>query len=192
MLDSFYEIAEKPLSIEIQKYADSCGKNVDELDDHEKKAITDRIADAFLNQMMNLMLQSQSLPELMETVKKNGTYEDFSEAVANNYDREDFIRQWEHSRTTLGSPVSLEQLQEDDENFNCNRGVFDEEGATSQDVNQLEQDFLKILNKDEKQLYFLCKNGQTQNQIAEILQIQQGSVSKRIAKLKDKFKAFIQ
>lgn len=96
-----------------------------------------------------------------------------------------------HRIHILGSPVSLEQLQEDDESFECTRSFFDEESATPQEVNQLEQDFLKIMNKDEKRLYFLCKDGKTQKEIAEILKIQQGSVSKRVAKLKDKFKAFI-
>ena len=79
MLDSSFEIAEDALSIEMQKYADFCGKSIEEINQNEKMSITDQVADAFLGQMMNLMMQSQSLPELMETVKKNGTHADFSE-----------------------------------------------------------------------------------------------------------------
>lgn len=192
IFESFIEIAEEPLSIEMQKYANSCGKSIDDLNDDEVEAITDPIADAFLGQMMNLMMQSQSLPELMEIVKKNGTHADFSEYIANNFDRDSFIRQWEHIGTKLGSPVSLEQLQEDDENFDCTRGFFDEGCATPQEVAQLEQDFLKTLNKEETDLYLMCKDGKKQKEIAEVLHIQQSSVSKRIAKLKSKFKLFIQ
>ena len=56
----------------------------------------------------------------------------------------------------------------------------------------MEQDFLKTLSKEETDLYLMCKDGKKQKEIAEILRIQQSSVSKRIANLKSKFKLFIQ
>ena len=66
---------------EVKKYAEANGKEPDDLTDEELETIFNGIVDKFLARMMSLLLQTQSVPELVELQKLMATHEDFSETV---------------------------------------------------------------------------------------------------------------
>ncbi|MCI5574378.1 MAG: hypothetical protein MR379_02220 [Clostridiales bacterium] len=67
---------EKPLSKELEAYASSAEKSVDELADHEIHSVIDKIADKGLSTMRGLLQQTQNVPEIIGITKENGAYED--------------------------------------------------------------------------------------------------------------------
>lgn len=77
----------------------------------------DNIADSLMNFMIGKMMISQSVPEIMQITKKNGTHEDFNPNVKVNHDRIDFERTWNHARTKLGKMLSFDALDPDDESL---------------------------------------------------------------------------
>ena len=112
ILDSFFSAMEEPLTAGFNAYAKSLKKEPTELSETEIKEVVDKLVDLYLAEMMNLHMKSQGVPELVKTVKKNGTHEDFNNDVMNNYDKIDFDRRWYHLRTKLGAPLSLDELLE--------------------------------------------------------------------------------
>ena len=67
---------EEPLFKELEAYASSAEKSVDELADHEIHSVIDKIADKGLSTMMGLLQQTQNVPEIIGITKGNGAYED--------------------------------------------------------------------------------------------------------------------
>ena len=110
IIDSYFAMMEEPLTTGFNAYAASVGKSSDDLTDEEVKMVVDKVTDLFLAEMMSLMMQSQSVPEILGVAKKNGAHEDFNPNVAENRDKIDFDRKWDHIRTKLGKPLSLDEL----------------------------------------------------------------------------------
>lgn len=108
--DSFFTIVEEPLTEKVEAYAASVGKNVDDLSDDEIMVCVDEISDALLSKMMLLLQWTQSIPEIAQVQKKSPQEEDFSEKLM-NYDKIDFLRQWNHSRTKVGQMLSLDEKE---------------------------------------------------------------------------------
>lgn len=76
VFDIFFTAIEEPLSKELEAYASSAEKSVDELADHEIHSVIDKIADKGLSTMMGLLQQTQNVPEIIGITKGNGAYED--------------------------------------------------------------------------------------------------------------------
>ena len=110
IFDSFFSAMEEPLTAGFNAYAKTLKKEPTALSETEIKEVVDKLVDLYLAEMMNLYMKSQGVPELVKTVKKNGTHEDFNNDVRNNYDKIDFDRKWYHLRTKLGAPLSLDEL----------------------------------------------------------------------------------
>lgn len=167
------------------------GRSVDGLNEEEINAVLAPMADAFMNRRMELLMRSQSIPELIALLDEHAVHEDFAASAAVNFSKQDFERRWEHSRTALGEPLSWEQLREEDcDAYESAIGFFDDSSASPAEVEQLERDFLKELDFSEERLWNLRKYGKSQKEIADLLEIQQSSVSKQLARLKEKFKTF--
>ena len=117
----------------------------------------------FLEQMMGLMMQSQSVPE--------------------NRDKIDFDRKWDHIRTKLGKPLSLDELAVSDPSALENeRSMFD---SSDDEYEALENQFLDTLNGADREIYLMRKQGLTQKEIAERLGYKSHSaVTKRMEKMK--------
>lgn len=76
VFDIFFTAIEEPLSKELEAYASSAEKSVDELADHEIHSVIDKIADKGLSTMMGLLQQTQNVPEIIGITMENGAYED--------------------------------------------------------------------------------------------------------------------
>ena len=112
--DSFFRIVEKPLPEKLEACAAGVGKAVDDLTDEETAPLVDEMADALLSKMTELLQRTQSVPEIAQVQKQRPQEEDFSDQLG-NYDRIDFLRQWNHSRTKIGQMLSLVQIEYDEE-----------------------------------------------------------------------------
>lgn len=145
--------------------------------------VVDKLTDLFLEQMMDLMMQSQSVPEILGVTKKNGAHEDFNLSVAENRDKIDFDRRWDHFRTKLGKPLSLDALAVSDPSAVENgRSMFD---SSDEEYEALENQFLDTLNGTDREIYLMRKQGLTQREIAERLDYKSHSaVTKRMEKMK--------
>lgn len=186
IFDDFAEKAEEPFIGEVKKYAEANGKEPDDLTDEELETIFNGIVDKFLARMMSLLLQTQSVPELVELQKSMATHEDFSETVVQNFSKIDFDRKWTHSRSEAGAALSLDGLIEA---FQDAIPVEPLDNTTEEvEVIDIERKVLENLNETDKEIYLLKKQGYSQNEIAEKLDFKSASaVSKRLANIKQIF-----
>lgn len=186
IFDDFAEKTEEPFIEEVKKYAEANGKEPDDLTDEELETIFNGIVDKFLARMMSLLLQTQSVPELVELQKLMATHEDFSETVAQNFSKIDFDRKWTHSRSEAGAALSLDGLIEA---FKDAIPVEPLDNATEEvELIDLERKVLENLNETDKEIYLMKKQGYFQNEIAEKLGFKSASaVSKRLANIKQIF-----
>ena len=129
--------------------------------------MVDKLVDLYLAEMMNLHMKSQGVPELVKTVKKNGTHEDFNNDVMNNYDKIDFDRRWYHFRTKLGAPLSLDELVETTPEALADAEAFFKDNEKEYII--LRREFLDTLNSADREIYIMLENECTQAEIAERL-----------------------
>jgi hypothetical protein len=183
IIDSYFAMMEEPLNTGFNAYAASVGKFPDDLTDEEVKMVVDKVTDLFLTEMMSLMMQSQSVPEILGVAKKNGAHEDFNPNVGDNRDKKDFIRKWDHIRTKLGKPLSLDELAISDPSaLEDSQTVF---GTSDEEYVALEQQFLDTLNGTDREIYLMRQEGLTQQEIASRLGYKSHSaVTKRMEKMK--------
>ena len=113
IIDSFLDAMQHQIELAIDTYAQKNNKNVDDLTAEELEFVIDKFVDLFLDTMVNLQMQSQSVPELIKGTKEIGTHEDFTNAFDENFARADFYRKWDHTRTKMGKIFSLSEVTED-------------------------------------------------------------------------------
>ena len=190
IFDSYCKITEERCIEEIAKYAEATGKDPDEMTEEELETIFNGVVDKFLGKMMSLLLQTQSVPELVELQKSMATHEDFSETVVQNFSKIDFDRKWTHSRSEAGAVLSLDSLIEA---FQDAIPVEPLDNATEEvEVIDLERKVLENLNETDKEIYLLKKQGYSQKEIAEKLNFKNASaVSKRLANIKQLFNEYM-
>ena len=183
IIDSFFDMMEEPLSTGFTAYSTSVGKTPDALTDEEIRIVVDKIADLFLEQMITLMMQSQSVPEILGVAKKNSAHEDFNPNVAENRDKIDFDRKWNHIRSKLGALLSLDELAISNPSaLEDGRSIFE---TSDEEYETLEKQFLDTLNGTDREIYLMRKQGCTQAEIAERLGYKSHSaVTKRMEKMK--------
>lgn len=186
IFDDFAEKTEEPFIEEVKKYTEANGKEPDDLTDEELETIFNGIVDKFLARMMSLLLQTQSVPELVELQKSMATHEDFSETVVQNFSKIDFDRKWTHSRSEVGAALSLDGLIEA---FQDAIPVEPLDNATEEvELIDLERKVLENIKETDKEIYLMKKHGYYQKEIAEKFGFKSASaVSKRLANIKQSF-----
>ena len=189
IFDSFFSTMEEPLNAGFNAYAKSLKKEPTELSETEIKEVVDKLVDLYLAEMMNLYMKSQGVPELVKTVKKNGTHEDFNNDVRNNYDKIDFDRKWYHLRTKLGAPLSLDEIVETTPEALADAEAFFKDNEKEYII--LRREFLDTLNSADREIYIMLENECTQAEIAERLGYKTHStITKREKKIKQQLKEF--
>lgn len=185
VFEVFFTSMEKPLEDALSAQAASLGKMLEELTDDEIMRAVDKVADALMNVMIGKMMVSQSVPEIMQITKKHGAHEDFNPSVKDNHDRIDFERKWDHTRTKLGKMLSFDELDPDDESLAYwDNDPIDDEAAFV----DLTKRFLASLDDDtDRDIVIFKLKGNTQSEIAETLGFSQGTIAKRLKKIKVKF-----
>ena len=190
IMNSFFVIAAKPFAEECAAYCDSSQKTPDELTLEDIMKITDKVADDFLAKMVRLMMISQNVPEILGVTRKNGAHEDFNTKVAENHDKIDFNRKWDHVRTELGKPLSLDYIVKSNPSaLKESKNFF---GSSDESYDVWERLFLNSLDDTDRTIYLMRKQGCTLKEIAERLGYKTHSaVSKRMEKMKQELLNFL-
>lgn len=200
LMDQVLTSMQGPMNAEIEKYAQSRGKTVQELTEEEFQQAVDAFADEFLSRMMKLLLQVQNMPKIAKYLSKNGAHEDFDEDVYENYNKISFYRKWDHLRTKIGKPLPL--THEMQETIPAASGQLVTEGIdlglvpadTGEELYQnLLNAFINSLNDDvDREIMYMRADGKTQTEIAAVLGFANHStVTKRLQRLKKQFHVFM-
>ena len=194
LLEQGLQILQEPLEAELERHAQTQGKTTDDLSDEELAAALDCLSDQFLGKMMRLLLQAQEAEMWVEFSKSSPAHEDFNDQIKNNFDRIDFIRQWDHLRTKIGATLSLTDMiaaeNEDMETAIAGHSPMDDDKK----YDQLMAAFCASLDDDiDAQIVYLCDEGLTHAEIAQRLGFKTHSaVTKRLQKIYKKCCAFLQ
>ena len=147
----------------------------------------DAAADELLTDMMSLWQVAQSVPQIAEVCNDYPAFEDFDSEKRSRASI-DHYRKWYHTQTKVGYMHSADVvLNADPEAERAMERVINNVSYV-----QLRESFCATLNDLDKKIFCLRERGYSQTEIARILGFEsQGTVSKRLRKLKEKFKEFI-
>lgn len=150
IINSVIDSMQEPIENAAKVYAESVGKSVDDMTDTDAQIVFDQFVDNLLGFMMGKLQTAQSVPEIMDTSKKMGTFEDFNNSIKDNHDFIDFDRKWSHLRSSVGRMLSFDALCEDEENEPTDKDVIST--VTEAEVNLVLEDFLSKLNGTEREI----------------------------------------
>lgn len=198
--DTFCEIYEIPIALCIYLYCRKTNKTEDDLDDDDELVILNMVLDVINGEIIKALMIGQKVPELFNVVKQFYSHEDFNTTVPENRDLINFLKQYSHSETKVGSPLSLEDLMypEDSntEPLDFSESIFEDPGENEdipdgEFLNKLCDSFKETLDSKDREIFVLIGEGLTQKQIAEKLGYKTHSaVSKRWNTIKESFKVF--
>ena len=114
VLDVFFAHLQQVLEAGFTSLANSLEKPVEELTEEEIHAVVDAAAQMYMESMIQALAVAQQSPEIAGVAKKNASHSDFNKSVADNHDKFDFDRKWNHTRTKFGAPLSLDELATSD------------------------------------------------------------------------------
>lgn len=190
-IDRFFEMYGEPVMLGLDCYAKSVGKEVDALTNEEIHTVVEKVAGVIDETLIETVMQGQQVPAIFGVSKKLPQHEDFAERL--NQDKINFYNKWTHAKTKLGAPLLFSELSEDE--------TTDIEGAKMFFANDPEEEkryiflrdeFAKMLNSTDKEIYYLSEKGLTQKEIADRLGYKTHSaVSKRMKIMNKDFKKFL-
>lgn len=190
-IDRFFEMYGEPVMLGLDCYAKSVGKEVDALTNEEIHTVVEKVAGVIDETLIETVMQGQQVPAIFGVSKKLPQHEDFAERL--NQDKINFYNKWTHAKTKLGAPLLFSELSEDE--------TTDIEGAKMFFANDPEEEkryiflrdeFAKMLNSTDKEIYYLSEKGLTQKEIADRLGYKTNSaVSKRMKIMNKDFKKFL-
>ena len=190
-IERFFEMYGEPVMLGLDCYAKSVGKEVDALTNEEIHTVVEKVAGVIDETLIETVMQGQQVPAIFGVSKKLPQHEDFAERL--NQDKINFYNKWTHAKTKLGAPLLFSELSEDE--------TTDIEGAKMFFANDPEEEkryiflrdeFAKMLNSTDKEIYYLSEKGLTQKEIADRLGYKTHSaVSKRMKIMNKDFKKFL-
>lgn len=185
IIDSVLSSFEDNITSELEQYAAEHNKSVEELSEYEFSFVLEKFADLFLASMMEKLLMVESVPEIMGVSSQLPTHEDFSVTPNTNYDKVDFKRRWDHSRTKIGEMESFDEK--------VHVLPSEEKGYTRIENVEFLNMFYQYLGDDIDVIVFkMTANGYTQKEIAEHLGYKTHSaVGKRLKKIEEKRAEFL-
>lgn len=199
IIDSFFMAFENDIHIELEKYAKTHNRVIEELTEAEFSFVFDKFAALFLATMVNKLMQTQSVSEVMDISKKMAVHEDFAKTVNTNYDKIDFKRKWDHTRTKIGVMESLDQLIKDEHNnpdsvteLSTVEEEFEKAEKKCDAIKKLNAFYNYLGNDTDRMIFKMHANGCTQKEIAMHLRYKTHSaVGKRLKKIEEKRQAFL-
>lgn len=193
ILDSILTALEGDITAELEKYAEAHNKTVEELTEAEFALVFDQFADLFLSVMMNKLMQVESVPDILGVSKEIGAHEDFATTANTNFDKVDFKRQRDHTRSRVGEMESLDQIEKAEHKAPESATEFSDEDpqAHLEMVETIKEFYAFLGDETDIKIFKLKANGYTQKQIAERLGFKTHSaVGKRLKKIEEKQKEF--
>ena len=195
IIDSMLTALEGDITAALEKYAKAYNKTVEELTEAEFALVFDQFADLFLSVMMNKLMQVESVPDILGVSKEIGAHEDFANTANTNYDKIDFKRQWNHTRSRVGEMESLDQIEKTEHTAPDSATEFSDEDpqAHLEMIETIKEFYAFLGDETDVKIFKLKANGYTQKQIAERLGFKTHSaVGKRLKKIEEKQKVFLE
>ena len=194
IIDSMLNALGGDITAALEKYAKGHNKSVEELTEAEFALVFDQFADLFLSVMVNKLMQVESVPDILGASKEIGAHEDFATTANTNFDKVDFNRQWDHTRTRVGELESLDQMEDiEHKTPELAMEFSDEDPQAHLEMVETIKEFYEFLGDEtDVKIFKLKANGYTQKQIAERLGFKTHSaIGKRLKKIEEKQKAFL-
>ena len=194
ILDSILTALEGDITAELEKYSEAHNKAVENLTETEFAFVFDQFADIFLGVMMNKLMRVESVPEIMGVSKEIGAHEDFANTVNTNFDKVDFKRQRDHTRSRVGEMESLDQIEKAEHKAPESATEFTDEDpqAHLEMVETIKEFYAFLGDETDIKIFKLNADGYTQKQIAEQLGFKTHSaVGKRLRKIEEKRLEFL-
>lgn len=197
LLDLVFDAMQDHLHVALESHATAHGKSVDALTEEEITFVVNQFADQFLGHMMNLLLQVQNVPEIMEMGKEMPAKEDYAKTPYTNYDKINGMRKWDHLRTQIHM-TSLDEIvdairQDPDsapEYMIYRHDIPKDE--LEEEYRLLRKAFMQTLSPEDQKIFALKEEGMKQKEIAKKLgYANHSAVSKRIKKIQKACRAFL-
>ena len=197
LLDLVFDSMQEHLRAALENHAVAHSKSLDALTEEEIAFVVDQFADQFLGRMMNLLLQVQNVPEIMEMGKEMPAKEDYAKTPYINYDKIDGMRKWDHLRTQ----IHMTSLDEIVDAIRQDPDSAPEDMTYRYDIPKDEQEaeyrllrkaFMQTLSPEDQKIFALKEEGMKQKEIAKKLgYANHSAVSKRIKKIQKACRAFL-
>ena len=148
--------------------------------------------DALVCTLTLKIIEEQDWQPMIDELWLNRTMEDFDETRVSR-ERIDSYRKWHHTRTNVGTPVSMEQMQEE-----CEDGakdIADPNGEFEHEVlNELRlKSFMETLSELDREILNLKMQGMTDQKIAEKVGFKNHSaVVKRRKQIAEHFQKYVE
>ena len=188
VINTFSEVFKDKIECITELYAIILGKTRKCLDENEEVQAFQIFVNMFVDGNVKLLMQAQSVPEIIGVVDEHRTHEDFKAHTVANYDRIDFERKWYHTRTKIGTPLSLKVLAEGE---NAEEPLVTADVAESE-LKTLIKEILLTRDKIDRKIYHMREKGMTHKNIADALGYKTHSaVTKRLEKMKTELKIYL-
>lgn len=148
--------------------------------------------DALVCTLTLKIIEEQDWQPMIDELWLNRTVEDFDETRVSR-ERIDSYRKWHHTRTNVGTPVSMEQMQEDCEDGT--KDIADPNGEFEHEVlNELRlKSFMETLSERDREILKLKMQGMTDQKIAEKVGFKNHSVVvKRRKQIAEHFQKYVE
>ncbi|MEE0299602.1 MAG: hypothetical protein UD963_09950 [Christensenellales bacterium] len=149
--------------------------------------------DALVCTLTLKIIEEQHWQPMIDELWLNRTVEDFDETRVSR-ERIDSYRKWHHTRTNVGTPVSMEQIQED-----CEDGMKDIADPDSEFehevLNELRlKSFMETLSERDREILNLKMQGMTDQKIAEKVGFKKNhsAVVKRRKQIAEHFQKYVE
>lgn len=148
-----------------------------------KQENCEELADEYLRNTINALMQTVNIKSIAEISKEYSDYKDFSDTQIKNYPKMDHDKKWNHTRSKIKTE-SLDELLEDDDNIVQQKSDVESIAVT----NIVLKEVIEKFNEQEKKIIKMLSEGYTQSDIAKELGVSQGTVSKKVGKIKEALK----
>lgn len=148
--------------------------------------------DALVCTLTLKIIEEQDWQPMIDELWLNRTVEDFDETRVSR-ERIDSYRKWHHTRTNVGTPVSMEQIQEECEDGT--KDIADPNGEFEHEVlNELRlKSFMETLPDRDREILKLKMQGMTDQKIAEQVEFKNHSaVVKRRKQIAEHFQKYVE
>lgn len=148
--------------------------------------------DALVCTLTLKIIEEQDWQPMIDELWLNRTVEDFDETRVSR-ERIDSYRKWHHTRTNVGTPVSMEQIQEDCEDGT--KDIADPNREFEHEVlNELRlKSFMETLSERDREILKLKMQGMTDQEIAEKVGFKNHSaVVKRRKQIAEHFQKYVE
>ena len=148
--------------------------------------------DALVCTLTLKIIEEQDWQPMIDELWLNRTVEDFDETRVSR-ERIDSYRKWHHTRTNVGTPVSMEQMQEECEDGT--KDIADPNGEFEHEVlNELRlKGFMETLSERDREILNLKMQGMTDQKIAEKVGFKNHSaVVKRRKQIAEHFQKYVE